>query len=109
MSHRLTVSPSPYLQRTGAKIVLKECRLLSLSQDIIDRWKGEMEIIKRLDHQNIVRALNIPPGLDPMALGDTPCICMEYCDGGDLRQVRALGWAGQSPDWKGREGKVPVF
>ena len=73
---------------TGAKIVLKECRLLSLSQDIIDRWHGEMEIIKRLDHVNIVRALDIPSGLDPMTVGDTPCICMEYCDGGDLRQVR---------------------
>ena len=22
-----------------------------------------------------------------MNVGDTPCICMEYCDGGDLRQV----------------------
>ena len=46
-----------------------------------------MEIIKKLDHANIVRALGIPAGLDPMAVGDTPCICMEYCDGGDLRQV----------------------
>ncbi|CAI8028303.1 Inhibitor of nuclear factor kappa-B kinase subunit alpha [Geodia barretti] len=72
---------------TGAKIVLKECRLISLSQDDIDRWRGEMEIIKKLDHMNIVRALNMPAGLDPMAVGDTPCICMEYCDGGDLRQV----------------------
>jgi inhibitor of nuclear factor kappa-B kinase subunit beta len=72
---------------TGAKIVLKECRLLSLSQDDIDRWRGEMKIIKKLDHMNIVRALNMPAGLDPMAVGDTPCICMEYCDGGDLRQV----------------------
>ena len=48
-----------------------------------------MEIIKRLDHINIVRALNIPAGLDPMAVGDTPCICMEFCDGGDLRQVQS--------------------
>ena len=46
-----------------------------------------MEILKRLDHVNIVKALNIPAGLDPMSVGDTPCICMEYCDGGDLRQV----------------------
>ena len=67
--------------------MLKECRLLSLSQDDIDRWRGEMKIIKKLDHMNIVRALNMPAGLDPMAVGDTPCICMEYCDGGDLRQV----------------------
>ena len=93
----LTSNPWPLtsdlstLQVTGAKIVVKECRLLSLSQDIIDRWKGEMEIIKRLDHLNIVRALNIPAGLDPMNVGDTPCICMEYCDGGDLRQVCMWG------------------
>ena len=75
------------LQRTGAKIVIKECRLLSLSQEIIDRWYGELEIIKRLDHPNIVKALNTPRGLDPMSVGETPSICMEYCDGGDLRQV----------------------
>ena len=51
----------------------------------------EMEILKRLDHHNIVRALNLPRGLDPLAVGDTPCICMEYCDGGDLRQVSSKG------------------
>ena len=80
-------------------VVLKECRLMSLSREIMERWYGELDILKRLDHPNIVKALNVPEGLNCLPMGNTPFICMEYCDGGDLRQVcRVRGG-------KGEEGK----
>ena len=54
----------------------------------MERWQGELEILKRLDHLNIVKAQNVPEGLDYLIpMSNTPFICMEYCDGGDLRQV----------------------
>ena len=69
-------------------IVLKECRLMNLSRETLERWYGEVEILKRLDHPNIVKAQNVPEGLNCSPMSNTPFICMEYCDGGDLRQVR---------------------
>ena len=60
-----------------------------------------MEILKRLDHPNIVKAQNVPEGLNCSPMSNTPFICMEYCDGGDLRQVRVCVWRGGGV---GREG-----
>ena len=60
---------------------------MSMSREILERWYGELEILKRLDHPNIVKALNVPEGLNCLPMSNTPFICMEYCDGGDLRQV----------------------
>ncbi len=61
---------------------------MSLSRENIDRWYEELEILKQLDHGNIVKAQNLPEGLDTLTnITGTPFICMEYCDGGDLRQV----------------------
>lgn len=62
--------------------------MTNLSQDFMDRWYGELKIIKRLDHPNVVRALDEPPGLHYEPMGNNvPFIFMEYCDVGDLRQV----------------------
>ncbi len=47
----------------------------------------EMDIVKRLDHCNIVKAQSAPEGLHYRPHGNVPCIFMEYCEGGDLRQV----------------------
>ena len=60
---------------------------MNLSREFVDRWFGELEIIKRLNHQNIVHALELPDGLLHKPMGNVPFICMEYCDGGDLRKV----------------------
>ena len=75
---------------------------MNLSRETLERWYGEVEILKRLDHPNIVKAQNVPEGLNCSPMSNTPFICMEYCDGGDLRQVRVcvcvcvdvcvLGW-----------------
>ena len=35
-----------------------------------------------------VKAQNVPEGLNCSPMSNTPFICMDYCDGGDLRQVR---------------------
>ncbi|XP_064389970.1 inhibitor of nuclear factor kappa-B kinase subunit beta-like [Halichondria panicea] len=72
---------------TGEKLVLKECRQLNISRESFDRWMQEMEIIKRLDHVNIVKAQSPPEGLYYRPQGNVPCIYMEFCGGGDLRQV----------------------
>ncbi len=61
---------------------------MNLSRELIDRWYGELEILKRLDHPNVVKAQDLPEGLEYLSnMTNTPFICMEFCDGGDLRQV----------------------
>ncbi|KAF0310077.1 Inhibitor of nuclear factor kappa-B kinase subunit beta [Amphibalanus amphitrite] len=72
---RLTIrSPSPYgslLSHHGPE----------------NRWKKEVEIMLKLNHRGIVSCMPLPGDfqLDPAAL---PRLCMEYCEGGDLRRVR---------------------
>ncbi|KAE8751046.1 inhibitor of nuclear factor kappa-B kinase [Frankliniella occidentalis] len=70
-------------------IALKKCRcgadsLLTPKQK--ERWKKEVEIMQRLKHPNVVRALPLPEDLAnlPSVL---PILCMEYCSKGDLRQL----------------------
>ena len=85
-----------------------ECRLMNLSRETLERWYGEVEILKRLDPPNIVKAQNVPEGLNCSPMSNTPFICMEYCDGGDLRQVRGVcvwrggGWGGRERGGKGK-------
>ena len=73
---------------------------MNLSRETLERWYGEVEILKRLDHPNIVKAQNVPEGLNCSPMSNTPFICMEYCDGGDLRQVRVCVWRGVHRDLK---------
>lgn len=41
--------------------------------------------MKKLNHLNIVKAVNLPQELNTLA--STPILAMEYCNLGDLRQV----------------------
>lgn len=50
------------------------------------RWTLEVDIMKRLDHANVIRALDVPPELD-VNEDQLPLLAMEYCAGGDLRKV----------------------
>ena len=86
---------------------------MNLSRETLKRLYGEVKILKRLDHLNIVKAQNVPEGLNCSPMSNTPFICMEYCDGGDLRQVRVcvcvcgcvcVGRGGGSLREGGREG-----
>lgn len=68
---------------------LKKCRcgadtLLTLKQK--ERWRKEVEIMQRLNHPNVVRAISLPEDLAKLP-SILPILCMEYCSKGDLRQV----------------------
>lgn len=51
------------------------------------RWKLEVDIMRRLDHPNVVKAVEVPTELDVPGSA-LPIMAMEYCQGGDLRKVR---------------------
>lgn len=70
-------------------IALKKCRcgadsLLNSKQK--ERWRKEVEIMQRLNHPNVVRALPLPEDLEKLP-SVLPILCMEYCSKGDLRQL----------------------
>jgi len=49
-------------------------------------WAQEVDIMLRLDHENVVKCMPVPVGLD-QGSQDLPSLCMEYCESGDLRRV----------------------
>ncbi|XP_034238472.1 inhibitor of nuclear factor kappa-B kinase subunit alpha [Thrips palmi] len=77
-------------QKNGDEtIALKKCRcgadtLLNTKQK--ERWRKEVEIMQRLNHPNVVRALPLPEDLAKLP-SVLPILCMEYCSKGDLRQL----------------------
>ncbi|XP_054455728.1 inhibitor of nuclear factor kappa-B kinase subunit alpha-like isoform X2 [Anoplopoma fimbria] len=70
----------------GEKIALKLCRL-ELNSKNKDRWGREIQIMKKLNHVNVVQAREVPEELSSIALNDLPLLAMEYCSRGDLRKV----------------------
>ncbi len=53
------------------------------------RWKMEVEIMQKLSHPNVVRALPVSEALINEG-EELPPMAMEYCAGGDLRRVILL-------------------
>jgi serine/threonine protein kinase len=51
-----------------------------------ERWIMEVDIMKRLNHPNVIAAKDVPAVLNVSA-GELPLLAMEYCSGGDLRKV----------------------
>ena len=84
---------------TGQRLAIKQCRWVNtpgfghavvdaaptVSRTQKDRWRQEVELMKRLSHPHVVAALPVPSSLDSRVT-DLPCLGMEYCDGGDLRK-----------------------
>ncbi|XP_072243681.1 inhibitor of nuclear factor kappa-B kinase subunit beta [Leuresthes tenuis] len=75
---------------TEEQIAIKQCR-----QELCDRnkerWCLEIQIMKRLNHVNVVAAREVPEGMQKMvAINDLPLLAMEYCQGGDLRKYLNL-------------------
>ncbi|XP_019401582.1 PREDICTED: inhibitor of nuclear factor kappa-B kinase subunit beta isoform X1 [Crocodylus porosus] len=70
---------------TGEQIAIKQCRQ-ELSPRNRERWCLEIQIMKRLNHPNVVAAREVPKGMQNLALNDLPPLAMEYCQGGDLRK-----------------------
>ncbi|XP_042313530.1 inhibitor of nuclear factor kappa-B kinase subunit alpha isoform X2 [Sceloporus undulatus] len=69
----------------GTKLAIKSCRL-ELSVKNKDRWCHEIEIMKKLNHPNIVKACEVPEEMN-FLVNDVPLLAMEYCSKGDLRKI----------------------
>ncbi|XP_062257177.1 inhibitor of nuclear factor kappa-B kinase subunit alpha-like [Platichthys flesus] len=70
----------------GEKIAVKLCRL-ELNTKNKDRWSREIQIMKKLNHVNVVQAREVPEEFSSIVLNDLPLLAMEYCSRGDLRKV----------------------
>uniref|UniRef100_A0A671YKL8 Inhibitor of nuclear factor kappa-B kinase subunit alpha n=1 Tax=Sparus aurata TaxID=8175 RepID=A0A671YKL8_SPAAU len=71
---------------TNEKLAVKMCRL-ELTPRNKDRWSREIQIMKKLNHINVVTARDVPEEMEPIALNDLPLLAMEYCSRGDLRKM----------------------
>lgn len=71
---------------TSEKIAVKLCRL-ELNSKNRERWSREIQIMKKLSHDNVVRARDVPEEMSSIALNDLPLLAMEYCSRGDLRKL----------------------
>lgn len=77
-------------EETGEKIALKRCRLMNeMTPKQKQRWQLEVQIMQRLNHENVVSAQEVPEPLD-VCPPELPLLAMEYCSGGDLRKMLNL-------------------
>uniref|UniRef100_A0A7N5ZRM3 IkappaB kinase n=1 Tax=Anabas testudineus TaxID=64144 RepID=A0A7N5ZRM3_ANATE len=77
-------------KETEEQIAIKQCRQ-ELSERNRERWCLEIQIMKRLNHVNVVAAREVPEGMQKtVATNDLPLLAMEYCQGGDLRKYLNL-------------------
>uniref|UniRef100_A0A8C3G9G0 Inhibitor of nuclear factor kappa-B kinase subunit alpha n=1 Tax=Cyclopterus lumpus TaxID=8103 RepID=A0A8C3G9G0_CYCLU len=86
MKERLGTGGFGHVYLYQEKIAVKLCRL-ELNSKNKDRWAREIQIMKKLNHVNVVQAREIPEELSSIALNDLPLLAMEYCSRGDLRKV----------------------
>uniref|UniRef100_A0A8D2Q3E4 Inhibitor of nuclear factor kappa-B kinase subunit alpha n=1 Tax=Varanus komodoensis TaxID=61221 RepID=A0A8D2Q3E4_VARKO len=66
-------------------LAIKACRL-ELNVKNKDRWCHEIQIMKKLDHPNVVKAFEVPKELD-FLVNNVPLLAMQYCSRGDLRKL----------------------
>ncbi|XP_068128388.1 inhibitor of nuclear factor kappa-B kinase subunit beta [Hyperolius riggenbachi] len=90
MKERLGTGGFGYVLRwhnreTGEEVAIKQCRQ-ELSPKNRERWCLEIQIMKKLNHRNVVSAREVPEGLQKLAPNDLPLLAMEFCLGGDLRK-----------------------
>lgn len=76
-------------KESSVQIAIKQCRQ-ELSAKNKGRWSLEIQIMKRLNHMNVVAAREVPEELQKLATNDLPLLAMEYCQGGDLRKYLNL-------------------
>uniref|UniRef100_A0A8C1KQQ5 IkappaB kinase n=1 Tax=Cyprinus carpio TaxID=7962 RepID=A0A8C1KQQ5_CYPCA len=76
-------------KESATQIAIKQCRQ-ELSAKNKGRWSLEIQIMKRLNHMNVVAARDVPEELQKLATNDLPLLAMEYCQGGDLRKYLNL-------------------
>ncbi|XP_076296030.1 inhibitor of nuclear factor kappa B kinase subunit beta [Lasioglossum baleicum] len=77
-----------WTHKTGDKLAIKKCKwdAAQLTERQKERWINEVQIMKRLKHANIVKALELPFKYPDEKI-DLPILCMEFCRKGDLRKV----------------------
>nr|CAD7200612.1 unnamed protein product [Timema douglasi] len=74
---------------TSEFIALKKCHTGTdalLSEKHKERWAKEVEIMLRLSHPNIVKAITVPEAFLPLQSSSIPILCMEFCS----KDVRAV-------------------
>lgn len=79
-------------KRTDEKLAIKTCKWGDeLTSKHKERWTKEVEMLESCRHPNIVGTKELPPefviGLQRANPSGLPILCMEYCSGGDLRQI----------------------
>ncbi|KOB70799.1 Inhibitor of nuclear factor kappa B kinase beta subunit [Operophtera brumata] len=79
-------------KRTDEKLAIKTCKWGDeLTAKHKERWSKEVEMLQSCQNPNIVGTKELPPefvnGLQRANPSGLPILCMEYCSGGDLRQV----------------------
>ncbi|CAL7933791.1 unnamed protein product [Xylocopa violacea] len=77
-----------WVHKSGTKLAIKICKkdITQLTETQRNRWINEIQIMKRFNHPNIVKGLEIP-FKHPDDQIDLPLLCMEFCKKGDLRMV----------------------
>ncbi|XP_075063166.1 inhibitor of nuclear factor kappa-B kinase subunit beta [Mixophyes fleayi] len=90
MKERLGTGGFGYVLRwlnrdTGEEVAIKQCRQ-ELSPKNRERWCLEIQIMKKLNHRNVVSAREVPEGMQNLSPNDLPLLAMEFCLGGDLRK-----------------------
>lgn len=79
-------------KRTDEKLAIKTCKWGDeLTEKHKERWTKEVEMLQSCRNPNIVGTKELPPefvsGLKRANPSGLPILCMEYCSGGDLRQL----------------------
>ncbi|XP_013162356.1 PREDICTED: inhibitor of nuclear factor kappa-B kinase subunit beta [Papilio xuthus] len=79
-------------KHTEEKLAIKTCKWgPELTAKHKERWTKEVEMLQCCNNPNIVGTKNLPAefvvGLERANPSKLPILCMEYCSGGDLRQV----------------------
>ncbi|KAJ0176256.1 hypothetical protein K1T71_008430 [Dendrolimus kikuchii] len=79
-------------KKTEEKLAIKTCKWGDeLTEKHKERWTKEVEMLQSCQNPNIVGTKELPPeflkGLERANPSRLPILCMEYCSGGDLRQL----------------------
>ncbi|KAH3861372.1 inhibitor of nuclear factor kappa-B kinase subunit alpha-like isoform X2 [Dreissena polymorpha] len=74
-------------EESGKYVAIKKCRLANeMTDKHKKRWQMEVKIMGKLEHENVITALEVPAELDVRPT-ELPLLAMEYCSGGDLRRL----------------------
>uniref|UniRef100_A0A182WH61 IkappaB kinase n=1 Tax=Anopheles minimus TaxID=112268 RepID=A0A182WH61_9DIPT len=84
-------------KQTQQAVAIKKFHILQDRSEITDkhceRWRNEVKLMtETVQNENIVRTVDVQPGafiqeLLRSSANGLPVLCMEYCEGGDLRRV----------------------